>query len=195
MKYIRPILRLVFVGAFAWVVFVTWRVISFARIRPLTTKAEVALVLGASAPGGAPSPVFVGRIDYAIELFQSGHVRAILFTGGHGKGEPIADAQAAKTYAIGKGVPADRIWIETTSHTTRQNLAEARRLLKEPHSVTCLLVSDPLHMFRSISMMQDEGLTGTPAPSPYTRIRSLTEKIKFLGRELWLYHAYLMTGE
>jgi uncharacterized SAM-binding protein YcdF (DUF218 family) len=194
-KHSRLVLRLLIVGLLAWLVSVTGRIVSLARIRPLATKADVALVLGASAHAGVPSPVFAGRIDYAVELFHSGQAGILLFTGGRGKGETVADAEAAKSYAIGKGVPAGKIWIETSSRTTRENIAAARRLLKDHPSASCLLVSDPLHMFRASLMMRDAGLAGTPAPSPYTRIHSLWQKLVFLGREVALYHVYLVSGQ
>jgi uncharacterized SAM-binding protein YcdF (DUF218 family) len=189
-------LRLGALFAFLWLLVVSWRIIDVARLRPLPARADVALVLGAGAPGGRPSPVFAGRIDYAVELFHTGIVHSLLFTGGTGAGENIPDAEAAKTYAISKGVPADRIRVETTSRTTRENLAEAHRLLRQdsPES-TCLLISDPLHLFRASRMMRDEGLAGIPAPAPTTRIRSLRHKSRFFIHELWFYHVYLLTGK
>lgn len=153
-------------------------------------------MLGAGSSGGKPSAVFEGRIDYAVRLFKDGAVEQLLFTGGSGAGETIADAEAAKRYAIEKGVPADRILIETASRTTRQNLAEAHRILRQKPGVsTCLLVSDPLHLFRASRMMKDEGIVGWPAPASTTRIRSARQKVRFFVRELWYYHGYLFTGK
>ena len=164
-----------------------------AAIRPVA-KADIALVLGASARRGIPTPVFAARIDHAIELLEKDLVRTLLFTGGRGDGENIPDSQAAKNYALGKGVPEERILIETTSRTTRENLSEARLLLPEDSSITCLLVSDPLHMFRACQMMKDAGISGLPAPTPHTRIRGFGQKLRFFIRELWLYQVYLVTG-
>lgn len=195
MKQIRTlILRRVAFVILTWFAVVTGLICDTARIRPITQSADVALVLGASAPHGVPSPVFAARIDHAIELYAAGKVRAILFTGGRGQNEPLADSQAAQRYAIAKGVPAEVILIETVSHTTRENLAEAHRLLKTTSFSSCLLVSDPLHLFRAGQMMKAEGILGHPAPTPHTRIRSLRQKLVFLGRELWFYHVYLLLG-
>lgn len=188
--------RLVITALIGWLAFVGWRIIDCGRVRPLPGQTDVAIVLGAGAHGGIPSPVFAGRIDYAVELFHAGRARTLLFTGGTGAGETVPDALAAKTYAMAKGVPADRIRIETVSRTTRQNLAEARRLLaQEPGSATCLLVSDPPHLFRASRMMKAEGLAGVPAPAPTTRIQGRWQKIRFLARELWFYHVYLVLGK
>lgn len=158
-------------------------------------KVDFAVVLGASAPDGKPSPVFAARIDYAVELYLTQRVEQILFTGGCGEGESIPDAEAAKNYAVSLGVPADAIVIETTSRTTRENLVEVRRLLSDKPDATYFLVSDPLHLFRATRMMKDVGLSGYAAPTPYTRIRSWNNKLSFLAREVWFYHVYLLLGK
>ncbi|MBC8039147.1 MAG: YdcF family protein, partial [Opitutaceae bacterium] len=148
MKRIRTqILRLAAFAILTWFVVVIGLILETARIHPITEPADVALVLGASAPHGVPSPVFAARIDHAIELYAVGKVRAILFTGGRGQNETLADSQAAQRYAFVKGVPAEAILIETVSRTTRENLAESHRLLKTTSFSSCLLVSDPLHLF------------------------------------------------
>jgi len=195
MKRIRTlILRLVAFATLTWLVVVIGLICEAARLRPTTQSADVALVLGASAPQGVPSPVFAARIDHAIDLYAAGKVRAILFTGGRGQNETLADSQAAQRYAQAKGVPAEAILTETVSRTTRENLAEAHRLLKTTSFSSCLLVSDPLHLFRAGQMMKAEGIPGHPAPTPHTRIRSLRQKLVFLGRELWFCHVYLLLG-
>lgn len=185
------------VGAcIVWLLIVSVRIHMAAGAGSPTEKADVALVLGAGSSGGIPSAVFMGRIDYAVQLFQEGWVDEVLFTGGLGAGETIPDAEAARRYAIAKGVPADRILIETNSRTTRENLVEAHRLLRRKASgATCLLVSDPLHLFRASCMMNDEGIVGRPAPAITSQVRGRFPKLRFFVRELWFYHGYLLTGK
>jgi len=189
------VFQLAALGVFLWLGVLTWRICATARTPPTTDPADVALVLGAAAPGGVPSPVFAARIDHAIDLLAAGRVRAILFTGGRGEGEPLADSLAARHYALAKGVPAEAILIETTSRTTRENLAAARVVLDATPYKTCLLVSDPLHLFRAARMMADEGMAGRPSPTPHTRILSLSKKIPFLIREVRFYHVYLLLDQ
>lgn len=184
-------------GAFlSWLGWVAFNIASAGRPDTSGRHADVALVLGASAPNGTPSPVFAARIDHAIALQQSGRVRFILFTGGTGTGERQADADAARNYALGKGVPADRIWCERRSHTTRQNLAEAKHvLMQNTPNGDCLLVSDPLHLFRALRMAKDTGIVASPSPAPDSRIRGTGPRLRFFARELWFYHVYLLTGD
>jgi len=189
------VIRLTTAGILLWLAITTWRIAVFSDAGTPPVKVDFVVVLGASAPGGKPSPVFAARIDYAVELYRTRRVDQILFTGGRGEGESIPDALAAKNYALSLGVPADAILIETTSRTTRENLAEARRLLADKSATTCFLVSDPLHLFRATRMMKDVGLVGYAAATPYTRIRSWNNKLSFLAREVWFYHVYLLLGK
>jgi len=189
------VIRFTAASILVWLVITAWRISVFSDGETHPVEVDFAVVLGASAPGGKPSPVFVARIDYAVKLYRTRRVDQILFTGGRGEGESIPDALAAKNYALSLGVPEAAILIETTSRTTRANLVEAQRLLSEKPGATCFLVSDPLHLFRATRMMKDVGLVGYAAATPYTRIRSWNNKLSFLARELWFYHVYLLLGK
>src|ERR1700748_3122117 len=48
---------------------------------------DAAIVLGAAAHGGRPSPVFQARLDYGLELYRQGRVRFLIATGG-GRDDP-----------------------------------------------------------------------------------------------------------
>lgn len=49
-------------------------------------------------------------------------------------------------------------------------------------------------MKRSMMMARDLGLLSVSSPTPTSRYRSLKAKLGFLGRELYFYHHYRMTG-
>lgn len=178
-----------------WLAWLVWNIVDCGATRADPPRADVALVLGASAPGGVPSPVFAARIDHAIALLSSGRVGAILFTGGRAEGRSMADSEAARIYALAKGAPAGAILIETASRTTRENITEARRIMDRRGLSTCLVVSDPAHLFRAGLMLKASGLTGWPAPTPVSRIRTPWARCKFVMRELWLCHVYLLFGQ
>jgi len=154
--------------------------------------ADAAIVLGAAVWRGQPSPVFRERINHAIELYQDGQVQNIIFTGGQGAGDDQAESEVARLYAIARGIPEDVIYIETLSTTTYGNLREADKLA-EQHSMHCVLVvSDPLHMKRAVTMAQDLGLEAYPSPTTTSRYQSLYTQLTFLIRETFTYVLYLL---
>jgi uncharacterized SAM-binding protein YcdF (DUF218 family) len=154
--------------------------------------ADAAIVLGAAAWDGRPSPVFEERIKHAIDLYRAGRVRAIIFTGGVGKGQQVADSVVAAAYAIQQGVDENDVFCETKSRYTYENLRGANAIVQEQGFVRVLIVSDPLHMRRAVSMARDLGLDSYPSPTPTSRYVSLQSKAKFLWGEVRYYTAYLV---
>lgn len=171
-----------------WSGLVCWEIVRFAS--PTNHSADAAIVLGAAVESDRPSPVFQARIDYAIALWQQQRVKYLIFTGGIGAGDTLAESQVARNYAIAKGVPAAKIFVELQSHTTRENLLEAQKIMQEQRLANCLLVTDPLHMKRSDWMMRDLGIVGYPAPTTYSRYQSWRSQTPFLFRELYFFHHY-----
>jgi uncharacterized SAM-binding protein YcdF (DUF218 family) len=160
---------------------------------PLPTApehADAAIVLGAAVWGDQPSPVFEERILHAIDLYKAGAVDYIIFTGGRGEGDSLSEAEAGAAYAVATGVPAYDIMIETLSTVTYENLSNAQRLGHERGLSTYLIVSDPLHMKRSVEMAHDLGMNAYPSPTPSTRFRTWRTTLPFLVRETYFYLSY-----
>jgi uncharacterized SAM-binding protein YcdF (DUF218 family) len=155
-------------------------------------SADAAIVLGAAVWDGEPSPVFEARINHAINLYQQGRVKVLVFTGGKGLGDQMAESEVAKRYAMRHGVAEQRIYCETTSHITYKNLWGARMIMAREGLRHALLVSDPLHMRRAMRMAEDLGLEVYASPTPTTRYKTWRSKGRFLVRESRLYASYLM---
>lgn len=143
-------------------------------------KADAAIVLGAAVWNGQPSPVFEERIRHSITLYHDKQVRTLIFTGGIGDGDIKSEAGVAMEYAIGKGVPRQSILIEDRSKFTIENLTFAAELLPENNIESVLLVSDPLHMKRAMTMADDIGISALPSPTQTSRYKSLTSKMRML---------------
>jgi uncharacterized SAM-binding protein YcdF (DUF218 family) len=170
---------------------VAWSIYSYPGTSTLI-QADAAIVLGAAAWGERPSPVFRERINYALDLYRSGVVRKLIFTGGQADASEPAEAVVAQGYALNQGIPPGDILIETRSHSTRENLYYARQVAQEHSLARLLIVSDPLHLKRAVLIGQDLDMDVYPAPTPTTRYRSLSSQFRFLIRETYFYAAYLI---
>src|SRR5882672_9705661 len=115
-------------------------------------KADAAIVLGAAVWSNEVSPVFRERINHALDLYRSGKVRKIIFTGGQGNRNELTEAAEARQYAIKNGIPERDILIEERSHTTYENLVYAKQLADTNGLKRVLIVSDPMHMRRAVTM-------------------------------------------
>lgn len=172
-----------------WLSMIGAQVISAAN-QTSTSPADVAIVLGAAVYRDRPSPVYRERINHAIELYQQGQIKAIIFTGGLGPGDEISEGEAGREYALAAGVPEEAIFVENTSENTFENLANSLPILEEQGFETVLLVSDPLHMYRATLTAQDLGLDADTSPTTTSRYRSLRTQTQFLFREVYFLAMY-----
>ncbi len=155
-----------------------------------TRNCDVAIVLGAGTFSGEISAVYRERINHGIWLLESGYVDYLIMTGGFGEGSTMSDGAAAKAYAVSQGVPGERIFIEEASVITEENFSESKKIMEEQGWETALVVSDPLHMKRAMTMAKDQGLQAYTSPTPTTMYRSLKTKLPFLARETFFYLGY-----
>ncbi len=104
----------------------------------------------------------------------------------------MAESEVARVYALNKGVPLERIIIETNSHITFENLYQACQLMEMADLHKALIVSDPLHMKRAIKIAQDIGIDAYSSPTPTTRYRTWKSKSGSLMYEVFFYIVHIM---
>jgi vancomycin permeability regulator SanA len=63
-----------------WLVALALDIVTYATVRD-DGPTDAAIVLGAAVMDTEPSPVFEERIKHAIDLYQQGRVKALIFTG------------------------------------------------------------------------------------------------------------------
>ncbi|MBC8146398.1 MAG: YdcF family protein [Bacteroidetes bacterium] len=151
------------------------------------TNCDVAIVLGAGSNKGIVSPVFKERINHSVYLYKKGVIRKIIFTGGKGKGQKSTDSEIAKLYAIETGIPIDDILIETKSRYTIENFKESKIIMDSLGLSSALIVSDPLHMKRSINLARNQNIECKPSPTLTTMYKTTIPKFKSLLYETFYY--------
>jgi uncharacterized SAM-binding protein YcdF (DUF218 family) len=160
-------------------------------LRDETRPADAAIVLGAAVYGERPSPIFRERINHAIRLYQDGHVQHIIFTGGVGHRDEMAEAEVGRNYALARGVPATAVLIETISTNTQENLANAQAVAAENGLDSFLIVSTPYHMRRALTIADELGMEAYSSPTRTIRwISPFTQTLAFT-REVVAFMAYL----
>lgn len=154
--------------------------------------ADAAIVLGAATWNSLPSPVFEERINHAIDLYHQKQVKFIIFTGGIDVGAQQAESIIASEYAIHHGVAASDVFCETVSRDTYENLLGAKAIIQQQHIDRVMIVSDPLHMRRAMTMAQDLDLHAYASPTPTSRYTSAQSQLGFLWGEVRYYATYLV---
>ena len=111
-------------------------------------------------------------------------------TGGVGEGNIRSEADIAREYAEQQGVPSAAIYTEEKSKVTLENLENAKQIMSEQNMGTALIVSDPLHMKRSMLYAHDLDMTVYSSPTPSSLYRSWKTKLPFLAREEFFFVVY-----
>lgn len=163
-----------------------WRYASIDETRP----ADAAIVMGAAVYDNRPSPVFLERIRHAIKLYHDGTVKKLVFTGARDQYDSVSEAEAARAVAVASGVDESDILMEEKSIQTWGNLANSVPILDQAGIQTVLVVSDPLHMKRSMAMAEDLNINAYASPTPSSRYQSREAKLKFLKSETIYYMIY-----
>ncbi|MGI9860150.1 YdcF family protein [Moorella naiadis] len=120
--------------------------------------ADVLIVLGAAVWSGGPSPALLERVSLAQELYQNGYARAIITTGGAGSLNPVPEGAAARNVLIAAGVPAGAVDAETKSSNTRENLAEAQKIMLQNGWRRAIIVTHDYHLLRAIREAERLGI-------------------------------------
>ena len=149
------------------------------------------IVLGAAQYNGHPSPVLKSRLDHVIELFRRGLAPRILTTGGAGRDKKYSEAGVSKEYLVKHGIPAEVIDVDPVGGTTYESVLSIKQNFGGGRIMTCIVVSDGFHLFRSKALFAHEGIVVYPSPAPDSPIESsLSDRIWYSVREVFIYTAF-----
>ena len=127
------------------------------------------IVLGAKVrPDGSLSNSLRWRCESALEAWKDGIAENIIVCGGQGSDEPMAEAVAMRSWLEGSGVPAERIFMDELSTDTRENFANAKKIMDKEGWTTAAVVTSDYHVRRSLWLAADRGMDacGISAKSP-----------------------------
>ena len=128
---------------------------------------DAIIVLGAQVKrDGTPNVQLGWRLDAAYDAYAQKKVPVVV-CGAQGKDEPVPEAEAMKTYLMGKGVSEQDILTDPDSFNTNQNLKNAATLLKgNPEVKKVLVVTSDYHVPRSLAIARDLGFDACGMGSP-----------------------------
>ena len=177
-----------------WALARTWYTANNETIR----KAYAIVVMGAAQLDGRPGEVLEARLKETARIYNSNFAPLVFTLGAGAPGDRFTEAKAGRNWLISKQIPGKAvIEIPYGRDSLRSIKAFAKYIksknLKEKIS-DVIIVTDPYHCLRSITMSQDQGFTATCSPTK-VGIASL-EKVgfKYLVRETGAYLAYITLG-
>jgi uncharacterized SAM-binding protein YcdF (DUF218 family) len=134
-----------------------------------TGRADFVIVLGAGLlPDGGVPPLLASRLDRGRAVWAALDRRAaaadaarplIIVSGGKGDDERVSEASAMAAYLAGRGVPADRLVLESQSANTEQNLLFSQAMMDRLRpGARAVIVTSDFHAFRAALIARRIGL-------------------------------------
>jgi uncharacterized SAM-binding protein YcdF (DUF218 family) len=194
---VASVLGLIGVVALAVIAFsaiTVWRAAHHDGARD-ADRADAIVVLGAAQYDGEPSPVFRGRLDHALLLWEQGRAGMVITVGSKQPGDRTTEAEAGRNYLVENGVPPDATVALPVGSTTFESLEAAAGYLRDRGSDSAFLVSDPWHNARVTAMADDLGIDGHASATWTSGARSEDTRGQGYLRETFAYLYYVVAGD
>lgn len=152
------------------------------------------VVLGCAIFKDKVPPLLASRVEKGIELYRKNPDSILIFSGGQGQGEDMAEAEAMAEYALKKGVDPSRILIENQSKDTYENLMYSRMKMEEPVKRVAI-VTTSYHVFRALILAKKQGIRcvgyGSQTKWYFTLNALIREFIGYLSIR-WKIHGFVL---
>lgn len=127
---------------------------------PAEDNAQTMIVLGCKAEGNRPSQMLAHRLRAAEAYLKAHPDIPVVVSGGQGSDEIITEAQCMKNWLVDHGIPAERIFTEEKSSSTRENLLYSREIITENHlPEKIIIVTNNFHSRRAAVIAGKLGYT------------------------------------
>lgn len=153
----------VLLGAGAvWAAAMTVCMVSVQASPPLDTTA---VVLGSMVQGSVPSADLWERIRAAETYLKANPNAKCIASGGTGSGESVSEASAIRDALVADGVGPERILLEDTSRSTKENLRNSRLVAQRAGLADRFaVVTDDYHEFRACLIARSLGAEAYAVP-------------------------------
>ena len=192
-RWIRRTLTLIIIVALiapGYAVSKVWR----AANNPIVRSADVIVVLGAAQLDGRPGDALEARLIEAKRIFNLGLAPSIITVGAGAPGDRTTEAASGKAWLRAQGVPAKKVTAIEEGRDTLVSTKAYAALMKKRMVSDVIIVTDPFHCQRAMTMANDQRVISTCSPvqtGPNTISQS---GYKYLLREAGAYLVYITVG-
>lgn len=168
-----------------------WR----AANNPVIRQADVIAVLGAAQLNGRPGEALEARLVEAKRVFELGYAPSIITVGGGAPGDRTTEAASGKFWLRNNGVPASKIMAVEVGRDTLTSTKAFTEVMRKRLVSDVIIVTDPFHCARAISMANDQGVLATCSPVQNGPNTLENSGYRYLIREAAAYLAYITVGK
>jgi len=144
-----------------------WMLASPLKVVEQPRPADCIVVFaGGVGESGRAGGGYQERVKQAVELYRAGYATHLVFSSGFVFAFP--EAEIMRGLAVGEGVPASAIELETHAANTYENVTLSRKMIAAEGWKRILLVSSPYHMRRALltwhKVAPEVEVISTPVP-------------------------------
>ncbi len=161
---------------------------------PITRKADLIVVLGAAQLNGRPGEALQARLEEAKRIYKLGLAPRIITVGAGAPGDRTTEAASGKYWLRTHGVPARNITAVEIGHDTLTSTKAYVAMMKKRYVSDVIIVTDPYHCRRAMTMANDQGVVSTCSPVRSGPNTISSSGYKYLLRESLAYLAYITLG-
>ena len=144
---------------------------------------------------GVPSPVFEGRLDHAVLLYEQGRAGRVFVLGANQPGDRSTEGESGRDYLIRQGVPASSVVAIPVGTTSYESLRALANEMRADGMDSVFLVSDPWHNARIKRMAGDLGLDAHASATWTSAATSQEARVPGYVRETFAYLYYRVVGQ
>jgi uncharacterized SAM-binding protein YcdF (DUF218 family) len=141
----------------------------------------IAIIMGSAVlPDGRPGPALRRRVNAALKLRNEFEDLIFIPSGGIVKNRPCSEAEGMRVLLIEAGVNSRRIFMESESKNTLQNVIHSAGIIRQfPATCNVIVCSDNYHILRCRMLLYLMGISTLYRPMPSAR--------KVVGWMRWMY--------
>ena len=192
-RWIRRTITIILVIALVvpgYAVSQVWR----AAKNPIVRNADVIVVLGTAQLNGRPGEAPEARLIEAKRIFDLGYAPTIITVGAGAPGDRTTEAASGKYWLRMHGIPSKKIIAIEKGRDTLVSTKAYAVLMKKRYVSDVIIVTDPYHCKRAITMANDQGVVSTCSPVRSGPNTIASSSYKYLLREAGAYLVYITVG-
>ena len=164
-----------------------WR----AANNPIVRQADVIVVLGAAQLDGKPGAALEARLIEAKRIYDLGYAPLIITVGAGAPGDRTTEAASGKYWLRMNGIPSKDIIAVEEGRDTLVSTKAFAAVMKKRFVSDVILVTDPYHCKRAMTMANDQGVLATCSPVETGPNTLANSGYRYLIREAGAYLAYI----
>ena len=167
-----------------------WR----AAKNPIVRHADVIVVLGTAQLNGKPGEALEARLNEAKRIFDLGYAPSIITVGAGAPGDRTTEAASGKEWLRTHGIAAKKITAIEEGRDTLGSTKAYAAIMKKRYVSDVIIVTDPFHCKRAMTMANDQGIVSTCSPVQSGPNTVSNSGYKYLLREAAAYLVYITVG-